>query len=1083
MQRNADKGQASPSPSPSGQESKEMSGASVAAPARSKKRHSKSSKPGSSKKAGRQLLRSLRDAAHLRAGANVTRPPTTAAQELHQERGTEPGVKESETVSKPSSLGSVLQPTPKCVKATEPGSPHSTSSKTAMQSPASCSAVSPPDDAQRKESAAPGAESTCLQQTGQRARAEGEHTPQATAAHPEAPATTTSGAQSTTHESTASRTPHSFEDLAHASEFPPTGLTPSSPSETSHKGLSHSTSALPDDSARQAAAKATEAPVCAKSSRTPKNPKRLLHENGDNCLANRKPVDRAADGMLTLNNASCPSPTSGYTGRLSTATDQQPETGLREMANLPSLLERLVEPFRRRAHFGSVTLKVLSPWSTMSPSPSPLKMRTSTITPASRWPLVAAAAVFFLALAMIAYALLRATNGSDKSGTGPRLCQTSDCHWHAGLFAQRLNESIDPCDDFGAFACSAWTASSSAHVKTSAREEVVLGFAEAFEGMLTTVQMQMPVGKRALELYRACMDSMAYNDQSREVIRTFMADQGVPWPRQGSSPTSLQSPLKILIRFAIRWRLPLWFRVRMLTTARGRPTVLLADNPKMQSWAAIHRRLVRENSGFEYWTRHYEVLSPQRGYTGAETAEGRSESDKVFQIQDSVFHELLEEREGKNETGAMFPLANIEEYATSALLLRDWLEELSDHATAAGELNFSGASRVILKDVGLLAALGRLWAKHSRAELIEALSWLLAQVIGPIADIRLLRLRYDSSAGANSLPRDFCVAQVEDVYRLLVIALSTVSKFPEHRRRDINSRFAQLQKTAVTLVGSLKWLDSTTRARAQNKLSGTSTVLWPAQDLLADSTLSVLYASFPTSYTKAAETFADLWIRSRRALYDLETDPVYHDAADMPANMALPLVDYDYVRLAVRVSMQALSWPVYYAHGTDAMFFGGLGFLYATELIKSIDAEGTTFDIGGNVGNAWTSDVWRDAIAERTSCMARHGTDDSDEGRGGGLFPYTPALEVVYAALQEAVAADTPTVHVLEGYTEQQLFFITLCYLMCGAAHPGSRDCNKALRHFPPFARHFRCDRGSKMRADEQCSFLYLGYSEQQDRE
>ncbi|KAK8788726.1 hypothetical protein V5799_021504 [Amblyomma americanum] len=708
-------------------------------------------------------------------------------------------------------------------------------------------------------------------------------------------------------------------------------------------------------------------------------------------------------------------------------------------------------------------MQVLSPWSTMSPSPSPLKMRTSTITSASKWPLVAAAAVFFLALAMIAYALLRATNGSDKSGTGPRLCQTSDCHWHAGLFAQRLNESIDPCDDFGAFACSAWTASSSAHVKTSAREEVVLGFAEAFEGMLTTVQMQMPVGKRALELYRACMDSMAYNDQSREVIRTFMADQGVPWPRQGSSPTSLQSPLKILIRFAISERSP--------NCASGGQSqdAKLGGDPSTPGEREQRLRILD---------------TALRGAVAATRPHRRREGGRqVFQIQDSVFHELLEEREGKNETGAMFPLANIEEYATSALLLRDWLEELSDHATAAGELNFSGASRVILKDVGLLAALGRLWAKHSRAELIEALSWLLAQVIGPIADIRLLRLRYDSSAGANSLPRDFCVAQVEDVYRLLVIALSTVSKFPEHRRRDINSRFAQLQKTAVTLVGSLKWLDSTTRARAQNKLSGTSTVLWPAQDLLADSTLSVLYASFPTSYTKAAETFADLWIRSRRALYDLETDPVYHDAADMPANMALPLVDYDYVRLAVRVSMQALSWPVYYAHGTDAMFFGGLGFLYATELIKSIDAEGTTFDIGGNVGNAWTSDVWRDAIAERTSCMARHGTDDSDEGRGGGLFPYTPALEVVYAALQEAVAADTPTVHVLEGYTEQQLFFITLCYLMCGAAHPGSRDCNKALRHFPPFARHFRCDRGSKMRADEQCSFLYLGYSEQQDRE
>nr|XP_037290821.1 neprilysin-1-like [Rhipicephalus microplus] len=342
-----------------------------------------------------------------------------------------------------------------------------------------------------------------------------------------------------------------------------------------------------------------------------------------------------------------------------------------------------------------------------------------------------------------------------------------------------------------------------------------------------------------------------------------------------------------------------------------------------------------------------------------------------------------------------------------------------------------------------------------------------------------LPTRYANLATTNIRRVHFCVSEVEEIYRFLVIVLATVVNFRESLRLNISSQLAIVQQAAGALVGALPWLDNATKVASGKKIARAKTLLWPPNDFLTDDVLSVMYSGFPEDVLSADETFADLWLQSRQALSDLVTDRSYEATAiDMLANTRLPLAQYDYVRNTVRISVQALSAPLYYPQGTNAMFYGGLGFVYARELVKSLDGEGVTFDGDGNVGLDWSSDVWKITMVERTFCLAaQSGSAEKRAPRpnvNNRLFPDIPALEVAYAALQWALALDPHPTRVLEHYTEQQLFFITLCYLMCGAAHPGARNCNKALRHFPPFAQHFDCKQGSGMKAAKPCSLLYI---------
>ncbi|KAL1467160.1 hypothetical protein MTO96_042355 [Rhipicephalus appendiculatus] len=188
----------------------------------------------------------------------------------------------------------------------------------------------------------------------------------------------------------------------------------------------------------------------------------------------------------------------------------------------------------------------------------------------------------------------------------------------------------------------------------------------------------------------------------------------------------------------------------------------------------------------------------------------------------------------------------------------------------------------------------------------------------------------------------------------------------------------------------------------------------------------------------------------------------------MPANLALPLMEYDYLRNSVRVSVQSLSRPVFYGHGTLAMFYGGLGFLYTREMVKALDSEGSRRDDRGVLTEEpWMSLTWRDSLTDPEACLKG--------ASAGGYFPEIPALEISYASLESAFGASETSASVR--IAERRLFFLTFCYFLCSRSgaeqHPvAGGDCNKAVANFAPFAQAYSCPYGARMRPERRCSFF-----------
>ncbi|KAK8782770.1 hypothetical protein V5799_015890 [Amblyomma americanum] len=643
-------------------------------------------------------------------------------------------------------------------------------------------------------------------------------------------------------------------------------------------------------------------------------------------------------------------------------------------------------------------------------------------------------------------------------GDGPpddMYCDSADCRHHEALIGARLNRSINPCDDFGAFVCSAWMTSSAYHRGSpSTQQDVVDAWSMRFESILQAglTQLKAP-GEKAFEMFRLCKElPTSAPIPAIEALRKFMDNHNISWPQQ---PLPSARPLALLLDLELSWGVTLWFHVRNLRKQGKRERALIVRPAKrISDWLQLHRELVASGGFFDYWRRLFELLAPPGTASATE-----NESRRVADVQTAVLQKLLDA--GRTPSPAQVLLKDIEKNITS-IPSQEWIALLNKNLRT--EPTFAGEDRIIVTHSALVDALDEITRTYGNMEIVDSLAWLFVQAFAPATDIGLLApARANATAAAAGQHAAFCAARVESAYRFLIISLFTLLNFSNEERREIDTRLRAIRGAAADKVAAAGRLDQLSKRRAQEKLNETTTQLWPIAELLDKTAISIMYTSFPDDDT----SFVALWLRTLTSLRGLSRSYVHDETLYLPANLALPLLDYDYVLNDIRISMQALSPPVFYLQGTHAMFYGGLGFLYASQLVRALDSRGMRIGSDAQVAGLWLSSTWRHAATDVDSCL----------GAGESHFPEIPALEVSYGALEQALGqSDDLHQRLRDGFTERQLFFITLCFLMC--SRPGTNpmgNCNKAVMNFPPFAHEFGCATNSKMKPAKYCPFFDQG--------
>ncbi|XP_075526686.1 uncharacterized protein LOC142558435 [Dermacentor variabilis] len=156
-----------------------------------------------------------------------------------------------------------------------------------------------------------------------------------------------------------------------------------------------------------------------------------------------------------------------------------------------------------------------------------------------------------LALAIIVVVLFIVSRWTlVTENRGIQLCNSDACHKYAGHILLQVNRSLDPCEDFSKYACSAWSPPRTrADYATSSFTQLIRAWFEGFSSLLLDASKHgFTVADGPAAMLRACLNpNTKAGVPGIQELRNLMASVHLNWP---DPPEDEGSPLGVLLRLA-----------------------------------------------------------------------------------------------------------------------------------------------------------------------------------------------------------------------------------------------------------------------------------------------------------------------------------------------------------------------------------------------------------------------------------------------------------------------------------------------------------------------------------------------------
>ncbi|KAL1447487.1 hypothetical protein MTO96_028569 [Rhipicephalus appendiculatus] len=523
--------------------------------------------------------------------------------------------------------------------------------------------------------------------------------------------------------------------------------------------------------------------------------------------------------------------------------------------------------------------------------------------------------------AVIVLALIIVVFMPQRKETEPKqpYCETPDCFQHSYRLLAKLNHSLDPCENFSAYVCSAWSPPEGyLEHSNSAMDDVRKSWFPAFSDMLALGSKTISVGLKPLAMYSSCMANDSVYGSNVQVFWEMLKECRLTWPEE-PKPFN-KSALGVLMTLAFKWQLPLFFQVRARRLKSTPNWRFNMDPGSLIPLMYQHHLTVKNSGGYEkYWATFYYILSGKYN----DSAVNKITIATIKAIEGDVLERLLTAMRPPVVNPVLVPISEVGSY-TLSLSSAQWLRAFREtELDPEVELN----DQVVFGDAGYFLALADVMNSYKDTKMLSLIAWSFVQLLSPAVDYRTARESF------------------------LVVALHSASRFSPQERTFVTTGFESLVAAAVDMVNASEWLDVESRKLAAAKLSSASLHLWPPEMYLDGNILGNIYATFPS----LEDSFADYWAKSMRSAAGTYRPRPNIDLQSYALNYALPYFLYDVSSNTVNVAVGAVTAPLYYPSGTKAMFYGGLGFSMALVLVSSLDSQGLRWSPDGTFGASFLS--------------------------------------------------------------------------------------------------------------------------------
>ncbi|KAL3211268.1 hypothetical protein MRX96_036500 [Rhipicephalus microplus] len=588
--------------------------------------------------------------------------------------------------------------------------------------------------------------------------------------------------------------------------------------------------------------------------------------------------------------------------------------------------------------------------------------------------------------------------------------------------------------------------------------DVLIAWLRGLEDLLISGLDLQKVASKPLALLRSCQaPGRRTSAEDLDEFRKLIPLLGLSWPDDDCCDVSA---LGVLLGLVYRWDLCFWLRIRLLLKSNGKHLALYpAPRVLVERFAARHTYLVTQNAYVAYWMHHRDMLLSTNSASNDTSSRNTPQDtiERMIKTEFLIARALLHSATKETLEPMNIPVSDIG-YYTANVSSNEWLDKLNVNV-ADESTPFTLGDQILVADASVLGSIGMIFSAHTDREILSQLSWQFVQDYGAVVDSGLERLfgdRWDAL---------FCARQVAEIYAPLVAVLQWKLHASDAERTLLEAKLRSLVYRTAMAVSSQWWLAEQDKRVAEEKLRALTVRLWPPTQLERE--LGQLYNDFPNG-TAADESFVKTWIKSRIALTRRATSPSRELVASYSPTLSPLMIRYDYLDNAVDLAAPSLTDPLFYVNATPSMFYGGIGFYFAAEIMRSLDWTGLKVDAGGRIiSPSWMTEISRKTVGSRLSCPTAGVTNKA-------LLPYLPALEVVWQVFIEEATTSEIRLDVGGELTEPKTFFMTLCRMAC-STNPWAGavvDCNAVLKNSREFATTYRCKIDSPMNPSKKCVFF-----------
>lgn len=307
------------------------------------------------------------------------------------------------------------------------------------------------------------------------------------------------------------------------------------------------------------------------------------------------------------------------------------------------------------------------------------------------------------------------------------------------------------------------------------------------------------------------------------------------------------------------------------------------------------------------------------------------------------------------------------------------------------------------------------------------------------------------------------------------VALTFGAQGKERTLKMVNA----LEKALAEDIDRLPWMGTETKKQAQLKLAAIANRIGYPDKWRDYSGLTIVHGEALGNSLRANE------FEFQRQL-DKIGKPV--DKNDWPYPPMT--VDASYSPQLNNITFPAgiLQPPFYDDHADDAANFGAIGAVIGHELTHGFDDEGSQFDAQGNLRNWWT-ELDKKEFDSRTQCVADQysGYTAVDDRKINGKLTLgenvadNGGMRIAYMALLSAIGTSQPAP--VDGLTAQQRFFLGWANVWCqnrtdelkrllvtvDPHSPGEWRVNGVASNMPEFRDAFHCKPDAPMARQNAC--------------